>query len=342
MKILPLIRNSLNQLSIRSAVEGNTPGAVYVDSRGNPKSGLIKTSECNVIFGESANKGFNEGIKKHIDYFDQIICDEPGWDEVLPAIHANGALRKYRRKYYCLEKSRYRESPSKEENPEIQLLYADTIGQLDYQNADIVNDWMVLEKPERFGRLCLGALAVVGDTIASCSLIDCISDKKIEIGIKTTKGFRKLGYGKKAVAAMVTESFRNGIEEIGWHCVSTNIGSIKTAERCGFRFHREYESNAPLPPIENAADLTKEQWEDYARFFEEKARDNTDHHWAASRCWAQANDSASALGCIRRLLENQIYWFIDLLDGSEEHQRFAGDAAWIELRRELESIDISG
>ncbi len=241
-KILPLIRNSLHQLSIQSAVAGNTPGEVYVDSRDDPRSGLIKTSQCNVIFGNAANREFNEGIKEHIGYFDQIICDEPRWDEVLPKIHGNNALRKYRRKYYKLERSRYaeiaREPSPNGDKPEIRLLYADTIGHIDYKNADIVKDWMVLENPERFGRLSLGALVLVGDTITSCSMIDCISGKKIEIGIKTTKGFRKFGYGKKAVAAMVDESFRNGMQEIGWHCVSTNIGSIKTAKRCGFRLWR--------------------------------------------------------------------------------------------------------
>jgi len=131
-KILPLIRNSLHQLSIQSVIEGNTPGEVYVDNRDDPRSGLIKTSECNMIFGDAANRGFNEGIKEHIDYFDQIICDEPSWDEVLPTIHGNSGLRKYRRKYYKIEKSQYAEialdPPYTAEKPEIQLLYADTIG----------------------------------------------------------------------------------------------------------------------------------------------------------------------------------------------------------------------
>lgn len=69
---------------------------------------------------------------------------------------------------------------------------------------------------------------------ASCSAFDCVVDKKIELGIQTTKGFRKQGYGKSAVAALIKTSFLNGIEEIGWHCVSSNKGSIRIAESLGF------------------------------------------------------------------------------------------------------------
>ena len=148
-----------------------------------------------------------------------------------------------------------------------------------------MSDWFEFEDIDRFNELCLAAVLVKNNEIVSISAVDCFVDNKIEIGVKTIKGHKRKGYGKAVVSALVDESFKNGIEEIGWHCVSTNSGSKKIEERCGFKYTLTYETYFPYPPIENIDNLSTTKWSDLARFFEKKANDNANHFWQASKCW---------------------------------------------------------
>ncbi len=93
-KVLPLIINSNHELTIKSVISGNSPGSVYVDNINIPQSGLVKTPECNVVFGKSDNSDFNIEIETHLGYFDPITCDESNWNGIVKNIHSNNAIRK--------------------------------------------------------------------------------------------------------------------------------------------------------------------------------------------------------------------------------------------------------
>jgi hypothetical protein len=77
IKVIPLFKNSQHVLAIECVIYGKSPGNIFVDDLKNPKSGLIKTPEGNVIFGNSENSKFNSEISEKIDNFDSIEVDEP-------------------------------------------------------------------------------------------------------------------------------------------------------------------------------------------------------------------------------------------------------------------------
>ncbi|MBI9099566.1 MAG: GNAT family N-acetyltransferase, partial [Spirochaetaceae bacterium] len=333
IKILPLIKNSRHELTIDAVIYGNSPGRIYVDDSNNPKSGLIETSECRVIFGNCDNSDFNSHIIKEIGYWGAVTCDEKKWGDLIEKNHSNRAVHKYNRRYYKLCKSDFIKP---DESVHVDLLDYNSINNLNYNNSEIVKDWINILNIKKLKKYSLAAVVNKDNTIASCSAFDCIVDNKIEIGIQTTKGFRKQGYGKSVVSALIKSSFSNGIEEIGWHCANSNIGSIKIAESLGFKLIKKYESYTPFPPIENISDLTTDEWREYAQFYMDKAKENSDLYWFTMICWANSGDLKQVNTCIQNMLRNKQYWFISKLDEREEFQIFNDDIEWKQIKDELQ------
>ena len=58
-----LIKNSSQDLSIFSVINGIMPGEIFVDRDDNPISVLIQTSECNLLAGNPNNKEFNSDVR---------------------------------------------------------------------------------------------------------------------------------------------------------------------------------------------------------------------------------------------------------------------------------------
>jgi RimJ/RimL family protein N-acetyltransferase len=236
-----------------------------------------------------------------------------------------------------MEKSDFIDSNKNRKQVEIDLLYANNLKDLNYTNSDIVTDWINILDIEKYESTCLAAIVKIDNIIASCSAIDCIINSKIEIGILTTKEFRKKGHGKSAVESLIRASFLNRIEEIGWHCPITNKGSRKIAESLGFKLISTYEAYTPYPPIENISDLSTEEWIKYANFYMEKAKDNPDHYWLATICWANSKNIEKVIDCIHLMLGHNIHWFIELIDESEEFKIFEGNDDWNQIKEMLKT-----
>ncbi len=335
-KIMTLIKNTNHELSIESAVRGNIPCTIYADNSKTPGSGLIKTPECNVLFGEACNSDFNSEISAEIDYYDQITCDNSVWEEQIHEIHPNIALRKYNRCYYRFYKTGFSGADQNLTGRNADIIYPGALNNLAYTNADMVTDWIILDNPEKFENTCMAAVIPIENEITACSGLDCIADDKIEIGINTVKKYRKQGFGSVVVRAMAGTSFSNGIKEIGWHCVSTNTGSRKIAEHIGFKHILSYKSYTPYPPIENSTDLTPYEWIEWTEFYMKKAEAGPVQYWQASRCLAHAGNMDVVKFCFTKLLENKILWFMDSFRECDEFEEFNTDNEWIEF---IKSID---
>jgi RimJ/RimL family protein N-acetyltransferase len=67
-----------------------------------------------------------------------------------------------------------------------------------------------------------------------------VSGEGCEIGIRTAPDHRRRGLGGAAAAAAVDDALAHGFAMVGWHCPEENVGSIRTAEKVGFRLEREY------------------------------------------------------------------------------------------------------
>lgn len=308
-----------HELSVASVLAGVLPGRIWVDHHGD--CGLVKTPECNVLVGTPRDEPTVRALFEHIGYFDPVAGDRSLWGPAIEALHPNRGIRRYIR---C-SLSRKGGWPTDFDAPVVLIRAAD-LGNLGYRNSELVTEWVqsVPGAPTEVW----AAVVVQDHTVVSCSAVDCILPPRAEIGVKTMPGFRGRGYARACAAALIRALVDQGVEQVGWHCVSTNRRSLAIALALGFGERIEHDSYSPFPPIENDDDLDARGWAEYAQFFEQRAATNPDHCWQAAKCWAKAADGPRALHSLSRLVETGRLWFRDYLEESPEFLPFADRDEW--------------
>lgn len=333
-KIEVLIKNSYHELSIKAVINGTSPGKIFVDNLEKPLSTLIITTECKVVAGKADNKLFNIGVKEKLGFFDTLTCDNEEWENNIHEIHKNIALRKYIRRYYELDELKFVDfNRNMDSQYTLEYVNVGNLNNLDFENSDKIRDWIKFVDISTFKDYCLGAYVRIDKKIVSMSLVDCIVDDRIEIGVKTEKEYKKRGLGSLATAATVSSCISKGINKIGWHCVDTNIGSIKTAEKVGFKLIKKYSSYTPFPPIENDTDLSKEQWGEWATYYAEMNKIQPNYFWLSAGCWAKASKMEEAIENIMKLIETGQMWFVEYLPKIDAFKAFEGKKEWEKLLR---------
>ncbi len=274
-----------------------------MDDSENPQSALVITPECKVVAGYAGNPEFNAGVKRRLDFYeDSIICDTADWERQISDIHSNIAVRKYTRRYYQLSQLLQIDFTKLLDGKyTIEYVYSDGLDDLRHDNAERVINWFNFTNIDDYKGYCLGAYVRTNSKIVSWCLADCIVEDKMEIGIKTDPEFRRQGLTTIAVAATVSKCISNGISQIGWHCVDSNIGSYTVAERVGFVKVKEYSSHTPYPPIENITDLNDDEWADWGKHYDEMNKIEPRYHWQAAQCWAFANNVPNTIRNVKHL-----------------------------------------
>ncbi len=209
LRVVDLIRNNCHELSVPCVIHNTSPGSVLVDRVEKPTCGLIKTTECNLLFGEPRNAEFIREIVSRVKYHDTLTCDRVAWEDVAAKLHPNPALRRYRREYFAITSA---DTPSRTEPVPgtVRMVYDQDLVALPYENRNLVTEWIGMDAAERSKGFPLAALWIAQDMIASCSAVDCHYDGRIEIGVKTQREFRRKGYGRAVTRALVTESLKRG------------------------------------------------------------------------------------------------------------------------------------
>ncbi|WP_377558904.1 GNAT family N-acetyltransferase [Ornithinibacillus salinisoli] len=301
-----MIKNTNHELFIYAVITGNVPGEVYVDNVTNPSSTLIMTPVSNVVAGDANNHFFNAEIKKKLDFFDTVTCDTIEWERKIPDIHCNIAIKKYNRKYYKFDEPLFENfSETLNEQYTLEYVYLDKLVELQYENSKEIKDWFVFSNMDDVKDYCLGSYIRKGNKIVCWCLVDCIVEDRIEIGITTLKDFRRKRLGSICLAATVSASRSNGIKEIGWHCVDSNVGSYTIAEGVGFKKIKEYSCFTPYPPIENVTDLNNEQWSEWALHYEKMNGMEPVYYEQAAECWGHANNMEKSMENIKCLVETK-------------------------------------
>lgn len=331
-KVEGLIKNSNHELSIKAVIAGTSPGEIFVDNLEKPLTTLIITPECKVVAGKADNKLFNNGVKEKLGFFDQVTCDDEEWENIINDIHQNIALRKYERRYYELDDLKFVDfNRNIDSQYTLEYVNVGNLNELNFENSDKIRDWIKFVDISTFKNYCLGAYLREDKKIVSMSLVDCIVDDRIEIGVKTEKEYKKRGLGSIVAAATVSSCISKGINKIGWHCVDTNIGSIKTAEKVGFKLIKKYSSFTPFPPIENDTDLSKEQWSEWATYYSEMNKIQPNYFWLSAECWAKASKMEEAIDNIMKLLETGQMWFVEYLPHIDAFKAFEDKKEWQKL-----------
>jgi hypothetical protein len=160
--------------------------------------------------------------------------------------------------------------------------------------------------------------------------------KGVLMGVHCDPNYRKNGFGSIVAAATADYCLCNWIIEIDWLCVDTNVGSIKIAENLGFVNKKDYYSFASYPPIENESDLTLEQWEEWALYYENVLEAEPRLFWDCAICWMKANNVDKLINILDKEIEQGWKWTVN--DLSESFLRFNINPKWIEYLKYLKTI----
>ncbi|HKM34436.1 MAG TPA: GNAT family N-acetyltransferase [Lachnospiraceae bacterium] len=306
-KIMYLVKSE-NELSVLSVINGVMPGEIYVNSIDNPTTALIKTCECNLIAGNSNDVVFNSEVSMELDFWDQLTPDSNEWIDIIPTIHKNSFVRKYKRRHYTLSIDNFKECniPLKDgfiiKKVDIELLRQNS-----YENSENLLEWIGnWEDDAKFQQYGTGYFIHNGKVIVSWSLSDCSFDKKIAIGIHTDERYRKNGFGKIVASVTVKECFFKGYKKIDWLCVDTNKGSAAIAELLGFKYSNSYYSFTTYPPIENIKDLSESEWFEWGEYLENASQTERCLIWESLYSYIKANNVKKTISIMTSMENSKI------------------------------------
>jgi RimJ/RimL family protein N-acetyltransferase len=97
-----------------------------------------------------------------------------------------------------------------------------------------------------------------------------------ELGIQTREDYRRQGFATLVAAATVERCLEEGIQQIGWHCWDSNLGSAATARKVGFEL-------SDRQPVWNACFNAFDNWMLQAHYHNQAGRTGE-----ALACWERA------------------------------------------------------
>jgi RimJ/RimL family protein N-acetyltransferase len=234
-----------------------------------------------------------------------LIFEPPTWADVLEQIWVNRAARRHPRLHLLLRSFRlphYRELVR--DGYQLTPVDRDMLARTDLQNHSAVAEWVNgWHSVDDFLENGFGYCLIQGETIASWCIADTVLDDRCEMGVTTDAGHRRRGLAAIVVSAAVEHCIERQFAEIGWHCLASNAGSVAVGRKVGFEIERAYDGYSSFLPAENPADLTVEEYRDWALHYERVTGDGLGYSFHAAEAWAMAGDSERALVYLRRLAE---------------------------------------
>ena len=253
-------------LAIKSVLLNHSPGDVYVDSVISPKTAFIWNNEHNFfILGDLDNKEYNEQLSKviyesifkrakqkdnlldfYIRFFLNNLSDKGKYEEMISVLFKENPvmIKKYR--YYMLDLSEY-EFKKRVDIPldsgiSIEFIDSSFLKRTHLNNYDqiigMINENWISE--EVFLNNGFGFCLVKDDSIISWCISDYNIDKQCEIGVETDDVYRRKGYATIVVTEVLNYCKQRGLKKVGWHCMDSNVGSYKLAEKVGFKRKDDY------------------------------------------------------------------------------------------------------
>jgi RimJ/RimL family protein N-acetyltransferase len=293
-------------LSVEAVLAGTAPGEIYVDQIDNPRVGLAFTPEGEYLAGDAEVEAAYQGLKETISPRAYLIFHPERWETKLGQIWVNQAARRHPRQHLRFERMlipNWRQLiPAG-----FQLVQVDRafLERTDLKNHDTVVDrlggWHSVDYFLQHG---FGFCMIEGDTVASCCFADCVVGNQCEMGIATDMKYRRRGLATVVVAATVEYCLANGLTQIGWHCLQSNVGSRSVAEKVGFAVDQEYDAYSSVLPTENAADLTRDEYIEWARHYESFIAADYAYGYDAANAWALAGEPERALAHLQTLLDH--------------------------------------
>lgn len=292
-------------LSVDAVLAGTAPGEVWVDDVNAPHLGFMITPEGHYLAGDFELENSYVVLKETIPLNAYLIFHPESWAAVLDRVWMNRFARKHPRQHLRFRQQRL----PNWRDPALdgfQLVPVDQtlLNRTGLKNHVRIADWVGgWHSTAYFLQHGFGFCLLHNDTVASWCVANCVQGHKCEIGVVTDNRYRRRGLATIVVAAAVDYCLDKGLTHIGWHCLSSNAGSIAVAERVGFAKERDYFAYSSGLPAENATDLTAAEYEAWAQHYENAINDDARYAIDAAEAWALAGNPVRSLGNLQKLLD---------------------------------------
>ena len=351
--IQSLVRGFEYSLSLRAAIQGLSPGRIFVDNEESPRTMLALTVEGYLLGGDDSDpavinslrdflkeKIFSGEIYINGDASMSLAVHPQTWENRLPELIPTHEVEKLDRYHYLCHALKLDWRTNLPDGYQIHRVDREILSGDSYIFSEGVRGWMDIEEiwgdQDNFLDQGMSYVAELDGVIVSWCTPDCAAGEQIDIGIYTDPEHRQRGLAASVVAATVEGCFTHGYKNIGWHCNVDNIPSWKTAEKVGFVRNREYAYYYYMyDPIDHLAELgwyhyRKGQFSRTITYYEQvfsQRNENPDYyyHLTASAC-AKIKDRECAIKYLRAAMENgwkHIEWtkqqdeFINLLQDED-------------------------
>lgn len=340
-QIWPLVRELVEyNLFIKTVIEGSTPGRILVDDAAEPRTAYIDTPEGSFIAGDPENVGFNSSLREEAPYLIDLSIHPDSWAPKVGEIVRNKLVRRHLYRYYTFEERRMgdwrRRIPPGYEFRRVDAETLDSrLDNLDEVSHSIEKSW---HSTQEFLERGFCFIIVHDNAIVSRCSSDCVSDDRCELGVWTAPIHRGRGLATLVVAGTVDHCLSQGLTRIGWHCMDTNIGSIRVAEKVGFRRTRDYHSFGTELPAANASDLDRETWRRLAEEYWASSDVDNMFRYRAAECWALAGEPIRSMDMLSHLVD--IGWLtsdLAYLLQSWPFEGLRGEKRWSDLINSLKS-----
>jgi RimJ/RimL family protein N-acetyltransferase len=225
----------------------------------------------------------------------------------------------------------------------------DLLARPELRNHNHVAEWVEgWHSVDDFLKNGFGYCLIQGDTIASWCIADTVLGARCEMGVMTDAGHRRRGLAAIVVSAAVERCLERGFTEIGWHCLASNAGSVAVARTVGFEIERAYDGYSSFLPAENPADLSVDEYREWAMHYERVTGDGLGYSFHAAEAWAMAGEPERALAYLCRLGEmgwqGRTEWLEHnwRFDSLREHPTYGAVLAAIQKETDTEENASSG
>lgn len=298
--VRPLLTQTTSLHAAAAAIlAGVLNGQVWADDADQPAVVLVSDGEAGYLGGHPDRLSRPAALQALIPAWTYLFPQD-NWVPRLSEIWDNPFARRHPRLRFALER------------PAVDMVLPDgfELVPIDRGNLsrhpelqafaeDEASGWCSFED---FLDVGVGYVVLHGGRVVSHCLTDCVIGNGAELGVGTDEDLRRLGLGRAAAAAAVNECLRRGIVDVGWHCHTSNAGSIRIAEAVGFRRQQAYAAFSSNLPAENVGDLSVAQCRDWATHLEAAAESALWHDFHAAGAWSLAGEPERALRCLDRMV----------------------------------------
>ena len=260
-------------LSIHAAIEGSSPGRIFVDNLERPRTAFALTVEGYLLTGDHTDPAVLEALRRLLaeqiftgkvyvngDESMSLAVYPQTWEAQLPTLIPTHEVEKIARYQYLCRAVLFDWRQHLPEGYTVRRVDRSVLNDPRIVFPEGARDWFNIEamwgSVDNFlnkGR----SFCVLHDhqVVAWCTP-DCVAGDRIDIGIFTDPDHRRHGLAGVAVAATVEHCLNDGFSAVGWHCNAGNVASWKTAEKVGFVRNREYAYYYYMyDPIDHLAEL---------------------------------------------------------------------------------------